>query len=176
MLGVRGRGLGQRTHYFAPGQVLRVKHAAMAMATLPAKVVFEFAVVGSAGLNPGEASAEPDQFAHRLGTLANDGLDGGAIAQAGARAQRVLDMRFERVVNAPHAGDAALRVGGVGLGTAGLGENGDGAGFGRLDREGQARDAAADYQEVAGQLRDYASSGGLGRAGGLNRGARVVSK
>src|ERR1019366_10701542 len=124
----RGGGLGQRTHYFAAGQVLRVKHAAMAMPTLPAQVVLLFAVVLAAGLNPGEASAEPDQFAHRLGTLANYGLDRGAIAQAGARPQRVLDVRFERVVNAPHAGDAALRIGGVGLGTAGLGENGDSAG------------------------------------------------
>jgi len=62
-------------------------------------------------------------------------------------------MRFERVVDAPHTGDTALRVSGVGLGTAGLGENGDSARSGRLDREGQARDAAADYQEVAGQLR-----------------------
>jgi len=59
-VGPRGSGLGQRTHYFAAGQVLRMKHAAMAMPTLLTQVVLEFAVVGSAGLNPGEASAEPD--------------------------------------------------------------------------------------------------------------------
>ena len=130
-----------------------MQHAAMAMAAFLAEVVFDFVVVGSSVLDAGEAGAEPDQLAHRLGTLAHDGLDRGAIAQAGARAQRIFDMRFERVVDAPYARDAALRVGGVGLGAAGLGQHGDAADLGRLEREGQAGDAAADYQEVAEQLR-----------------------
>ena len=57
-----------------------VQHAAMAMAAFLAEVVFEFVVIGPASLDPGEASAEPNQFAHRLGTFAHDGLDRGAIA------------------------------------------------------------------------------------------------
>src|SRR5271170_3643979 len=125
----------------------------MAMPAFLAEVVFEFGVVRPASLDLREASAEPNQFAHRLGTFAHDSLHRGAIAQAGARADGVVDMRFEGVVDAPHAGDAALRVRGVGLGAAGLGQHGDAANLGRLEGEGQASDAAADYQEVAEQLR-----------------------
>src|SRR4029077_18767694 len=98
-----GRSFGQCAHYFAAGQVLRMKHASMAMATFLAEVVFEIAVdFVTVGFDAREASAEPDQLAHRFWTLAHDRLDRGAIAQAGARAQSVLDMRFERVVDAPY--------------------------------------------------------------------------
>ena len=110
----RRRRLAQRAHDFAAGQVLRMEHAAMAMAALAAEVVFVLA----AFLDAGELRAERDQLAHRVGAVAHDGFDRVPIAQAGAGAQRVVDVRFERVVDAPHAGDAALRVGGVGLGAA----------------------------------------------------------
>ena len=171
----RGRGRGQRAHYFAPGQVLRVKHAAMAMPAFLAEIVFKLVVVRTAGLDAREASAEADQLAHCLGTFAHDRLDRGAIAQAGARADRVVDMRFERIVHAPHARNAALRVRGVGLGAAGLCEHGDGANLGRLEGEGQACDAAADYQEVAEQLCVMPHQDGLSLGPQMNRGERCVN-
>ena len=67
----RGGRLAQRAHDFAPGQVLRVEHAAMAVAALAAEVVFVFA----AFLDPGEARAERDKFAHRFGAVAHDRFD-----------------------------------------------------------------------------------------------------
>ena len=117
----------------------------MAVAALAAEVVFVLA----AFLDAGEARAERDQLAHRVGAVAHDGFDRVPIAQPGAGAQRIVDVRLERVVDAPYAGDSALRVGGVGLVARGLGQHRDGAGLGRLDREHQSGDTAADNQVVA---------------------------
>src|SRR5271156_6867589 len=151
----------------------------MAMPAFLAEVVFEFGVVRPASFDLGEASAEPNQSAPRLGTFAHDGVDGGAIAQAGARADGVIDMRFEGVVDAPHAGEAALPVRGVGLGAAGLGQHGDASYLGLLEGEGQGADAADDYQEVAEQLRvmphQVASVDAAENRGAMNRRRFVVS-
>ena len=117
----------------------------MAVATLAAEVVFVLA----AFLDPREMGAERDQLAHRIRTIAHDRLDRGPIAQARTRPQRVLDVRLERIIDAPHARDSALRVGGVGLVAGRLGQHRDAADSGGLDREDHAGDAAANYQAVA---------------------------
>ena len=142
------RSLGQRAHDLLPGQVLRVQDPAMAMAALASEIVFVFAAV----LDSGEAGAEANQIAHHFGTVAHDTLDRGGIAQPRSRAQSVGDVRLEGVIDAPHARDSALRVIGVGLGAAGLGENGDRAGFRGGEGEHQARDSAADYEIVGAEL------------------------
>ncbi len=79
----RLRGLGERAHYLASGQILRMQHAAVAVPAFLAEIVFELAVIGAVGLaifDLREAGAETDQFAHRLWTFADDGLDRVAIA------------------------------------------------------------------------------------------------
>ena len=87
----------------------------MAVAAFLPQVVLDFVVVGAARFDARKSSSQPNQLAHRLGTLANNRLNRIAIAKSGARAQRVLDVRFERVVHAPHARYSALRVRGVRL-------------------------------------------------------------
>ena len=97
----------------------------MAVAALATEVVFVLA----AFLDASESRAERDQLAHRVGAVAHDGFDRVPVAQPGAGAQRVVDVRLERVVDAPYAGDSALRVGGVGLVARGLGQHRNGAGL-----------------------------------------------
>ncbi len=125
-----------------------MQHAPMTMAALAPEVVFVLA----AFLDPREVRAESDQFAHRFRTVAHDSLDRRPIAQAGARPQRVLDVRLERIVDAPHARDSALRVGGIGLVAGRLGQHRNAANRRGLDREDQPGDTAADYEEVAACL------------------------
>ena len=120
----------------------------MTVAALASEVVLVLVAFG----HPGEAGAQADQLADHLGTVAHDRLDGGAVAQPGAGAQGVLDMRFERIVHAPDAGDPALRVGGVGVGAAGLDQHRDAAARRGLQCEAQTGDPAADYQKVAGDM------------------------
>ena len=49
----------------------------------------------------------------RLRGVADDQLDDGAVAQAGAGGERVLDVVLEAILGGEHAGDAALGVGRV---------------------------------------------------------------
>ena len=62
------------------------------------------------------------------GRLADDQLDDGAVAQAAAGGERVLDVVLEAVLRRQHAGDAALGVGAVALLDAVLGDDQDVAG------------------------------------------------
>ncbi len=143
-VGARHGRLTERAHDFAAGQILCVQDAAMAMTALAAEVV----LVLASGFDAREPRSQPDQLANDLGTCADDGFDRIAVAQPGSRAQRVVDVGLERVIDAPYACDAALRVGGVGLGTCRLGQHRDGAALRGLDREHQSRDPAADNQEI----------------------------
>src|SRR5438128_8048339 len=108
-----------------------MQDAPMGMAALAAQVVFILA----AFFDPCEARAEVYKLADGDWTVAHDRFDGFAAAESRARAQSVIDVRFEGVVNAPDARDPALRVRGVGFAAGGLGEHGDGAILCRLDRE-----------------------------------------
>ena len=87
----RGGGLAQGAHDFAPGQILCMEHAAMAVAALAAQVVLVLATF----LDPGKARAERDQLAHRLGAVAHDRFNRVPVAPAGAGAQRIVDVRLE---------------------------------------------------------------------------------
>src|SRR5262249_8934521 len=51
-------------------------------------------------------------------------------------------------VNAPHTGDSALRISGVGFGASGLGQNRYSSGLSRPNRVHEARNTAADNQKV----------------------------
>ena len=70
-----------------------------------------------------------------LGRLARAQLDDVAVAEAVTDAQRVLDVRLDGVVGIQRAGDAALRVGGVGVGGRALRRDDDAAVLGRAQGE-----------------------------------------
>ena len=84
----------------------------------------------------------------RSGPSRDAELDDVAVAEPVADAQRVLDVRLERVVGLQHAGDAALRVGGVGVGRGALGGDDDAAVLGGAQREVEPREAGPDDQVV----------------------------
>ena len=141
---LRAHRRDQRAHDLAAGGVGGVQDAAMAVAALAAEIVL--AVLGAGAAR--EVGAERDQLADALGAVAHHQVDDVAVAEAGAGDQRVLDVRLEGILRAPHRGDAALRVGGGALRQAVLGQDDDRARLGGLEREGQAGEAAADDQEI----------------------------
>ena len=96
-----------------------------------------------------EVRAETDEVADAVGSFVNDELDDVAVAEAGAGIERVVDVSLEGVLRAPHRGDAALSERGVADREAILGEQRDGAALGRLEREEETGDAAADHERVA---------------------------
>src|SRR5215469_188814 len=117
----------------------------MAVATLAPEVIF----ILIAMCELAELSAEPDQLAHHIRTFPNDAFHGSAVAQPGARAAGVIDVRFERVVDAPDAGNPALRVSGIGFGALSFGQHGDGAEFGGTNREHQPCNTATNDEKIA---------------------------
>ena len=121
----------QRTHDLAAGRIRGVQDAAVTVAAFAAEVVLGVLTAVAAR----EVRAEGDQFADALRPLAHDLLDHVAMAEACAGDQRVLDVGFERVLGTPDRGDAALRVGGVGVGAAGLGKHRHAAQRRRFERE-----------------------------------------
>ena len=95
-----------------------------------------------------EPRAHAEQFADVADAVLDQRGDGGFVAQAVARAQRVGRVQRRAVVVADGRGDAALRVAGVALGRIGLGQDEHAAGRRERDRRAQAGDAAADDDEV----------------------------
>ncbi len=119
-----------------------VEDAPVAVPPLPAEVE---AVPGAAESNP-----PAHQSVDLAGTVEDDPLDHAGVAQAGTGLQRVPDVGGEGVVGPHDAGDAALRVVGARLAPLLLRDDGHGAAVRDLEGEGEARDAAAEDQEVEG--------------------------
>ena len=92
----RRGGLGERAHYFAAGQILRMQHSAMAMAAFLTEIVFELGVefvsVEGTIFDPGEMGAETNQLAHCFGSFADNCLDCVAVAETRAGANCIFDM------------------------------------------------------------------------------------
>ncbi len=124
-------GFAQRAHNLATGEVLRVQDPAMGMAALAAQIVFVLA----AFLDAREARTQIDKLADRGWTVAHDGLDRRATAESRAGPHGVIDMGLEGVIDAPDAGDPALRVRGIRFATGGFRQDRNRTGLGRLDRE-----------------------------------------
>ena len=95
-----------------------------------------------------EVHAQRDQFADAGRPVADDGAHGFLVAQARAGFERVLDVRFEGVLAAPHARHAALRPRGARIRRSAFGDDRHPPVRRRLEREGQARHAAADHDEI----------------------------
>jgi hypothetical protein len=93
---------------------------------------------------------ELDQLAHARRALAHGDLDRVAPAQPGPGDERVLDVVSKSSSGVPHRRDAALRVGRVGLGGVGLGDDDDAAVFGGLEREPQPGHPGPEHEEVDG--------------------------
>ena len=89
--------------------------------------------------------------------FADDGFDGGAVAETAGDGHGVLDVGFEGVFGFPDGGDAALGVVGVGFLEFGFGDEEDfaaagcaaGGGFGGSERGAKTGDAAADGRRLA---------------------------
>jgi hypothetical protein len=122
-----------------------MKDPPMGVPAFAAKVVLVFATI----IDAGEACAQGNQFAHGVRPTANNSLYGQAVAQAIAGPQGVINVGFERVVDAPDTGNSALRIRGISLVTGGFSENRDGANAGCFDCEEQPGNAAANDQEIA---------------------------
>jgi len=137
-------GGGERANDLLPGEVAGVQHAAFRVAALAPEVVLD-RVAGQVRV---EARAERDELADALGPLVHDHVDDVLVTESGAGLDGVAGMRLEGVLRAPDRGDAALRVGGVALVGAILGEDGHAPGVGDAERERQPRDAAADDEIV----------------------------
>ena len=100
-----------------------------------------------------ELRAPVDQVVDLVGRFADHHLDDGAIAQAGAGGQRVLDVVLEAVLRRQHAGDAALGVVAVALLNVVLGDDQDVEVGRHFQGRAQARDAGADDQDVGEEVR-----------------------
>ena len=80
--------------------------------------------------------------------LRYDQADDVRVAQAGARGQGVLDMRFDGVLGIEHRRDTALGIQRVGFRQGGLGQHGDARLARQPERETETGGAAADDQDV----------------------------
>ena len=95
-----------------------------------------------------EPRAPVDQLAHVARALVAQDRHRRRIAQPVAGAHRVSGMQRGAVVGADRRGDAALRVAGVAFGRVRLGQDQHPADRRERDRGAQARDTAADDDEI----------------------------
>src|SRR5262249_33275495 len=96
-----------------------------------------------------EARAERDQVLHACGTVAHDQVDDVGVAEAGTGGVRVLRVRLETVVGAPHRRDPTLGVLARALREAVLGEQDDVGDARTAERTDETGDPAADDEDVA---------------------------
>ena len=114
---------GEGADDLVSGGVERVQDASLRVTALLPEVVRPALAV----LVAVEAHAEVDQLADAGRALAHDDLHDVAMTEARARAERVRDVRLERVVRAPDRGDTALGVLAGALRQAVLGDEQDAA-------------------------------------------------
>ena len=153
MRGVRGDGLEERALDLAPRHVGGVRDAARAVASLEVQIEVRVVGFGRAVLRARPCrSARPRRcsIVMRAGASLTQISTARSWQRPAPAAQRVGDVRRERVALAEDGGDAALRVLGVRLVGAALGDDEDVAARRGLEREGQPGNAAAD-DEVVGR-------------------------
>ncbi len=123
-----------------------------------------------------ELRAPVDQLPDGRGTLFHQGVDGGAVAQAVPRVERIPLVQFHLVVVAQRDGDPALRVLRGGFVQALLGHHQHRPGRGQVDGGAQPRHAGADYQEVRMYLQStiIAAEGAHPRGSGAARSGRSL--
>jgi hypothetical protein len=95
-----------------------------------------------------EPGAARDELTHPLRTLARADLHDHLVAEPGARLERVAHVRLDAIIGGEDGGDAPLGVLGVGLVRRPLGDDDDLTVRRRVEREGEAGNAAADDEKV----------------------------
>ena len=115
--------------------------------------VAPFAAQGDVAVDLVEVRAPVDQLADPVGRLADDHLDDLGVAQPLAGRQRVGDVVVEPVLGIEHAGDAPLGVVAVALADLVLGDDQHAIRLGDAQRSPEARDAAADDQDIGEVMR-----------------------
>ncbi len=125
----------------AAGDVLGVQDAPRAVTALAGQVV------GVAAL--GELDTPVDQVADDLGPFLDHHAHHVLMADTGTGHQRVLHVGVEGVLLGGYGGDAPLGVVGGGFGNVLLGDQGDPAVSGGLQREGKPRDTATDHKKIS---------------------------
>src|SRR5579875_398212 len=137
------------------------------MAALASEVVMN-PVAGA-----GKANSQLDKLTHRGRPVTDDRFHRLAMAQSRPRAHRVLDVKRERVVITPYAGNAALGVISVGVVAAGLGDQRNLSQLGRGQGKAQAGQTAANHQEIAVKSHTPGTPRSIlrGRAGPANAGS-----
>ena len=151
-------GLREGADDLVAGRVERVEDAAARMAALLAEIVLALLRVPAHV----EVRAERDQAPHAGRSFAHDGLDDLAAAEACARRERIVDVRFEAVLRTPDRRDATLGVLARALRETVLRDQDDPRMAGALERAGESGDAAADDEEVAfhGHVASFACPAG----------------
>jgi hypothetical protein len=137
---VRGDAFEQRALDLGAGGVGGVDDPARRVSSLAAEADLPVALI--------EAGASRDELADPVRAFAAADRDDDLVAEPGAGDHRVVDMRFRGVVGAQDRGDASLRVLGVRLVAAAFGHDDDLAVLGRVEREREPGDTAADHQKV----------------------------
>ena len=153
----------QRPLDLAAGDVAGVEDAALGVAAFAAEIEFALAILQLALV---ELHAEVDQLLDAAGPSLTMSADHGFIAQPGAGVEGIAHVELEGILAAGHAGDAALRPGGVRFCAAALGNDDHRAVGGGRAGEAEPGHAAADDGEIV------ALSSGRGRRG---MGRRMLS-
>jgi hypothetical protein len=96
----------------------------------------------------GECDPELDELADARRPLAHHHLHDVAVAEPGARRQRVLDVQTRIVVETHHGRHAALGIVGIGVGQLLLGDKRHAPRPGEVERQGKARHSGADNEKV----------------------------
>jgi hypothetical protein len=138
------------------GEVGRVEHTTVGVATLPAQVE---ARPGAARI---EVDSQLEEALDRVGPALHHESHHPLVTEPRSGPQGVLHVGLEGVAGVHHCGDAPLGVVGGGLGGALLGDDDDAPHLGRAQGEAQAGDPTAENQEVAVTYHAVAARPGRG--------------
>ena len=141
------RALPQHAANLAAGRVAGVQHTAHAVGA------FGGERRPAVGIDV-EASAPLDELERVARTFLGQHPHRSLIAQSVARHRGIAGVQGGRIVRTNRRGDAALRVFRIAFARIGLRDDHDIAGGRQLNRRAQARDAAADDDEVAAKIHD----------------------
>ena len=140
-------GREQRALNFPAGDILGVQDATLRVSPFPTQIQLTRAV-RPRDFPLGKFHAQFDQFGDSLRSFPDNRAHHFFFAQTGARLKRVAHVQLERVLFRRDRRDAALSVIGVRLGAVFLRDNGHAPVRRDFQREGQARDAAAEDEKI----------------------------
>ena len=140
-------GREQRALNFPAGDILGVQDATLRVSPFPTQIQFP-RPIRTGNFPLGKLHSQLDQFGDSLGPFLDDRANHFFFAQSSAGLQRVADVQLERILLRRDRRDAALGVVRVRLGAIFLRDDGHAPVRRDLQREGQARDAAAEDEKI----------------------------